>query len=364
MIVVRSPLRISFGGGGTDLPAYYEQFGGAVLSTTINKHFYIVLNERSDGRLQVVSSNSRFFETSSEIVAMDLRNCDLEIPLTVLREMDDEFAIDLFITSEIPLWSGLGSSASLCTGVLMALSTYLNQPLSKYKLAERAFHLLRDALKRRVGRQDEFATAFGGLNYITFRQDGHTEVKPLHLPPTTLHQLQSSLMLFRTGCPCDGAIILEDQERSIRNNAGGTLEALDSVHILADRMRASLESGNLDCFGVLLDESWRRKKRISAGFANRRIDHVYDVALQHGALGGKITGAGGGGLLLLYCPPNRREQVRKALNLEGVKDVAFKFETKGAKVLVNEPSIREARLPILDRQVSMSSVPCHSIQSS
>lgn len=364
MIIVRSPLRISFGGGGTDLPAYYEQFGGAVLSTTINKYFYIALSERSDGRLQIVSSNSGIFEISRDIAATGFRNSDLKIPLAVVRDLDDELAADLFIISEISLGSGLGSSASLCVGVLMALTTYLNQLLSKCELAERAFHILRDVLKLHVGRQDEFATAFGGLNYMTFREDGHTEVKPMHLAPTILHQLQSCLMLFRTGSARDGAIILEEQERSIRNDSRGTLEALRAVHKLAERMRARLESGDIDRFGVLLDETWRRKKSVSAAISDRRIDHLYDVALQHGALGGKITGAGGDGFLLLYCPPDRQEQVRKALNLEGVRDLAFKFETKGTEVFVNEPFLGGVGLPVLDRHVPMSSALCQNIRSS
>src|ERR1700740_2748185 len=181
MLIVRSPVRISFGGGGTDLPAYYEQFGGAVLSVAINKYFYTVLTTRSDSRIQVISSDLRVFETWHDIAKMDLRGSSLEIPLAVLKEMNCDIEVDLFLASAIPPGTGLGSSASVCVNILKTLTTYLNRPLSKYDLAERAFHIARNILGRHVGRQDEFAAAFGGLNFITFATDGLTEVKPVDL---------------------------------------------------------------------------------------------------------------------------------------------------------------------------------------
>src|SRR6201998_3052800 len=172
MLIVRSPVRISFGGGGTDLPGYYEQFGGSVLSVAINKYFYTVLTARSDSRIQIISSDLRVFESWHDISKIDLRGSSLEIPLAVLKEMNCDIAVDLFLASEIPPGTGLGSSASVCVNILKTLTSYLQMPISKHELAERAFQIARSTLGRHVGKQDEYAAAFGGLNYITFDRDG------------------------------------------------------------------------------------------------------------------------------------------------------------------------------------------------
>lgn len=336
MLIVRSPVRISFAGGGTDLPAYYERFGGAVLSVTIDKYFYTILNGRSDGRIQIISSDSRVFDTAHNVAAVDVRGTDLEIPLTVIKEMGCEFSADVFLASEIPFGTGLGFSTCACASILKAFSTYLNQPLSKYQLAEHAFHITRRALGCRVGRQDAFAVAFGGLNHITFCPNGQTKVTRVDLKPRVLHQLQSSLMLFFTGPADQSGVILDEQERSTHDGTGPALDALHQVRALVDRMLASLKSGDLDSFGALLDESWQGKRRISARISNRRIDHLYDTARRNGALGGKITGAGGGGSLLVYCAPDRQEEVREALKAEGIINVPFKFQNDGARVFINE----------------------------
>src|ERR1051325_3531360 len=177
MLIVRSPVRISFGGGGTDLPGYYEQFGGSVLSVAINKYFYTVLTARNDGRIQVISSDLRVFETWHDIANMNLRGSPLEIPMAVLKEMNCDIAVDLFLASEIPPGTGLGSSASVCVNILKTLSTYINRPMSKHELAERSCHSARNVLGRRVGKQDEYAAAFGGMNFIKFNRDGSTEVE-------------------------------------------------------------------------------------------------------------------------------------------------------------------------------------------
>lgn len=339
MLIVRSPVRISFAGGGTDLPSYYERYGGAVLSAAINKYFYTTLCKRHDGRIQVISSDLRVFETWRDIATMDIRGSGLEIPLAVLKDLSCDLAIDLFLSSEIPPGTGLGSSASVCVNILKTLTTYLDRPLSKYDLAERAFHIARNILGRHVGRQDEFAAAFGGMNFITFAKDGLTDVQPMDIDPVLLRELQSKLMLFFTGSAHHSWTILQEQERSTGNQTGPTVEALHRVRVLADRMLAALRSGNLDLFGSLLDEGWQAKKRISGKISNPRIDHLYDLARRNGASGGKITGAGGGGFLLLYCEPEHQEAVRSALHGEGIQEMAFAFDNNGAQVIVNDPFI-------------------------
>src|SRR5438477_1579655 len=170
MLIVRSPVRISFGGGGTDLPAYYERFGGAVLSTSINKYFYTILQKRTDGNIQVISSDLRVVETWRDISRMDIKRSALEIPLAAIKDFGRNLSVDLFLASEIIAGTGLGSSASVCVGVLRALTSYLDLSISKYELAERSFRIARNILGKPVGKQDEYAAAFGGLNFISFNR--------------------------------------------------------------------------------------------------------------------------------------------------------------------------------------------------
>jgi D-glycero-alpha-D-manno-heptose-7-phosphate kinase len=339
MLIVRSPVRISFGGGGTDLPAYYEQFGGSVLSVAVNKYFYTVLTTRSDGRIQVISSDLRVFETWHDIANADLRGSSLEIPLAVLKEMNCDIAVDLFLASEIPPGTGLGSSASVCVNILSTLSTYLHQPISKYDLAERSFHIARHLLGKHVGKQDEYAAAFGGLNFITFHPDGSTLVEPIDLVPAVLTELQRNLMLFFTGSAHHSWSILQEQESSTRNQTGGALEALHEVKALGIRMRSALQQGDLREIGTLLHEGWQAKRRISTKISTPHIDELYTLARKHGALGGKITGAGGGGFLLLYCEPDLQPDVREAMRRHGIQEMTFGFDMQGAQAIVNDPFI-------------------------
>ena len=339
MLIVRSPVRISFGGGGTDLPAYYEQFGGSVLSVAINKYFYTVLTARSDGRIQVISSDLRVFQSWPDIATADLRGSSLEIPLAVLKEMNCDIAVDLFLASEIPPGTGLGSSASVCVNILKTLSTYLQQPISKYDLAERSFHIARHLLGKHVGKQDEYAAAFGGLNFISFHSDGSTLVEPVDVNPAVLAELQNNLMLFFTGSAHHSWSILKEQESSTRNQTGGAVDALHEVKALGLRMRSALQQGDIRELGILMHEGWQAKRRISTKISTPRIDELYTLAREAGALGGKITGAGGGGFLLLYCEPQLQPAVREAMRQQGIQEMTFGFDMQGAQAIVNDPFI-------------------------
>jgi D-glycero-alpha-D-manno-heptose-7-phosphate kinase len=339
VLIVRSPVRISFAGGGSDLPSYYEEYGGAVLSVALNKYFYTVLGKRTDGRVQVISSDLRIFETWRDISTKMISGSGLEIPLAVVKELGEEVAVDLFLASEIPPGTGLGSSASVCVNILKTLSTYLNRSLSKYELAERAFHIARNVLGRSVGKQDEYAASFGGLNFIEFHRDGSTEVEPIQMEEGVRREFETNLMLFFTGSAHHSWSILEDQEKSTRSRSGLTVEALHEVHSLTKPMRQALQTGNLSAVGRLLDQGWQAKKRVSGKISNSTIDRLYSLARQHGAVGGKITGAGGGGFLLLYCEPPQQAAVRGALHAEGIQEMAFSFDYQGAQVLVNDPFI-------------------------
>src|SRR5215472_6942611 len=298
MLIVRSPVRISFGGGGTDLPSYYEQFGGCVVSAAINKHFYTVLERRGDGKIQIISADLRTVETWQDIARMDIRGNALEIPLAVLKEFGRNVSVNLFLASEIPPGTGLGSSASVCVNLTKMLAAYSHTALSKYELAEQAFHIARNVLGRPVGKQDEYASAFGGLNFISFHQDGSTLVEPLKLEPELVRELQSSLLLFFTGASHHSWTILAEQEESARKTSSATVEYLHDIRKLAEPMKAALLAGELREFGLLLHEGWEVKKRLSSKISNVQINDMYECALRNGALGGKITGAGGGGFLL------------------------------------------------------------------
>lgn len=343
MMIVRSPVRISFGGGGTDLPAYFETYGGAVLSAAINKYFYTIIGKRTDGRIQIISSDLKVFETWNDVSRISVKESGsaLEIPLAVVKELGCNVAVDLFLASEIPPGTGLGSSASVCVNVLQALTSYMNLPLSKHELAEKAFHIASHMLGKPVGKQDEFAAAFGGLNFFVFNPDGSTQVEPVKLRPEVMSALQLKLMLFFTGTARDSCSILMDQDALTRRPHGTSVEALHRIRELAVRMRRTLEEGDLRTFGQLLHEGWENKKKLSARISSSTIDRLYRLARESGVVGGKITGAGGGGFMLLYCDEERQETVREIFAAEGVQEMKFAFDFTGSRVLVNDPFIEQ-----------------------
>jgi D-glycero-alpha-D-manno-heptose-7-phosphate kinase len=339
MLIVRSPVRISFAGGGTDLPAYYLPYGGAVLSSAINKYFYTILGTRPDHCIQIISSDLRVCESWPELSAMNIEGSGLEIPVAVLKDLDCEVNVDLFLASEIPPGTGLGSSASVCVNVLKTLTNYLQLPLSQHDLAERAFYVARNLLGRHVGKQDEYAAAFGGLNFIEFLPDDSTRVQPVDPGPAVLTELQNNLLLFFTGAAHHSWNILAEQETATAQRSPAPLDALHEIKALAYSMRDALESGRLRHFAAMLHEAWLAKKRVSSKISNSHIDAMYDLAIENGALGGKITGAGGGGFLLFYCEPPSQDRVRQALAARGLKEMNFGFDFQGAHVLVNDPFI-------------------------
>jgi D-glycero-alpha-D-manno-heptose-7-phosphate kinase len=219
------------------------------------------------------------------------------------------------------------------------MSAYLHMPLSKYDLAEKAFYVATEILKKPVGKQDEFAAAFGGLNFMTFEQNGSSQVEPLKLDPELTAALQRKLMLFFTGASHHSWSILKEQEVSTRRGQEVAVESLHHIRALAEKMRRTLEEGDLQKFGLLLHEGWEAKKRISNKISTAAIDRLYSIACDHGALGGKITGAGGGGFLLLFCDEDKQPAVREAFAAEGLREMRFAFDFGGSKVVVNDPFI-------------------------
>ena len=336
MLIVRTPVRVSFAGGGTDLPSYYEKYGGMVLSTSIDKYFYTVLTERDDGQTQVISSDLRTVESCERIEKMEFQGSDLEIPFAVLKHLKCDAGVNLFLASEVPPGTGLGSSAAVCVNLLKTLSVFLERDLSEQDLAETAFHIAKDMLRKPVGKQDEYAVAIGGLNLVHFQASGVT-VEPLALSADSLVDLEQNLMLFFTGSARDSSEILAEQDRSVRSSQEDVVGALTALKELVLPMREALDTSDLGRFGRLLDESWKIKKKVSSRISNPRIDQIYDAALARGALGGKITGAGGGGFLLLYCEKQKQDAVRAAMREFGLKEMKFHFDLAGTKVVYNDP---------------------------
>ncbi len=331
MLIARAPLRISLAGGGTDLPAFYEPYGGLVVSTSIDKYVYVQVSSNRNNSAQITSADYHTFYHHLLGTPMTWDG-DLALPRAVLHEFDVEHGISIFTSSEVPPGTGLGSSGALATALIQGIATYLKRPMMPSDVAEFACDIEMRKLGAPVGKQDQFAAAFGGLNAITFTSEG-TTVEPIVTPPGTIERLESRLLLFFTGTARDSATILREQQRATRDGGGGTLEALHRIKAAAVACRASLEAGDTDAIGALLHEGWEQKRKVAPGITNQRIDDVYAEARRQGAIGGKILGAGGGGFLLVYCPPEHHGSLTTSLQQLGLRRMGFHFSRSGLDVV-------------------------------
>jgi D-glycero-alpha-D-manno-heptose-7-phosphate kinase len=337
MLIARAPVRISLAGGGTDIPAYYNQFGGLVINTTIDKYFYVFLRAFSDGEsLQIASSDYSTFYRQDAAAAIEDAPLEgtLLLPRTILRYFGVEQGLSMFLASEIPPGTGLGSSSTVTVAIIKALSTALGAQLSKGELAELACQIEIEEMGMPIGKQDQYAAAFGGLNEIEFSAQG-CRVTPLDVSWEISQRLQSNLMLFFTGHARNSADILKEQTQASKKSSSGTVEALHRVKAMVADVRQSFISGDLTAFGELLHENWMQKKRFAPGVSNPLIDQSYEAARARGAVGGKITGAGGGGFLMLYCERPHQPAVTAALESLGLLRMDFRFDSTGARVLMN-----------------------------
>ncbi len=335
MLIARAPVRISFAGGGTDLPAYYEQFGGCVISTSIDKYFYVFLQPSPDPTLQITSSDYQTFYRHAPIREQEFFwEGDLSLPRAILHHFGVTRGVSMFLASEIPPGTGLGSSSTVSVAIVKALTTAKGLKPTPYEIAELASYIEIQKMGMPIGKQDQYAAAFGGLNRIDFGRE-RTTVTPLKLPSKTLARLEQHIMLFFTGSTRAASSILNQQKASSERQDAGVLEALHAVKEMTNVVQDALERGDVDALGDILHESWARKKRFAKNVSNARIDELYERARAHGARGGKIAGAGGGGFLMLYCAPDHQEAVTHALENEGLKRMAFHFENGGARVLMN-----------------------------
>ncbi len=333
MLITRAPVRISFAGGGTDLPAYYSQHGGAVVSTTIDKYFYVFLNVSADDTIQITSSDYRTFYRHDGDTPM-LFDGDLSLPRAILHHFGLARGIAMFLASEIPPGTGLGSSSTVAVAIIKAVATARGLMLTKQQIADLACHIEIEKMSEPIGKQDQYAAAFGDLNLIQFSAEGVT-VEPIRISSETRRTLENNLMLFFTGATRAASSILHAQKTSSEKKDPRVLDALHAVKAMAFQAKDYLERGDLSRFGALLDAGWQHKKKFASGVSNALIDECYDLARQNGALGGKVTGAGGGGFLMIYAEPEFQPAVTQALEAKGLKRMDFRFDSEGARVLVN-----------------------------
>lgn len=333
MLIARAPVRISFGGGGTDLPAYAHTYGGAVVSTTIDKYVYVVMTVQPSPDLQILSSDYRTFfrHSGGEVLFWE---GDLNLPKAILHEFGIHSGVSMFLASEVPPGTGLGSSSTVTVACLKAVSAASGQSLDKQTVAELACRIEIEKLNMPIGFQDQFAASFGGLNWFEFNPDGNL-AEPLKLPSGVLQGLQRRLLLFFTGQARDSTKILARQSDNTKKKGSPALDALHAVRAMADRMRRCLEAGDLDLFGQLLHEGWEHKKKFARGVSNARVDELYGTARAAGALGGKLAGAGGGGFMMLYCKDGKQDAVTAAMEAVGLQRMNYNFENGGARVLLN-----------------------------
>lgn len=330
-IISRAPVRMSFGGGGTDLASYYEKYGGLVVSAAINKYFYTILELRDDDRIQLISADLQLNQTVKDFYDLKFGE-GFDIPTAVIKHFNIRRGMNLFLASEVPPGTGLGSSGALAVNTVNILNHLERKGMSKQEIAETAYSIGFNDLKLPIGKQDEYASAFGGVNFIRFERD-NVKVEPLKINNETMKTMEENTLLFFTGKTRQSSQILNIQNRLCVEEDSKTIETLHILKKLGEEMKNAIEKGDLKHFSELMHESWMRKKNLVKGITNENIDRAYNAALKHGTIGGKILGAGGGGYLLLYCEQNNQKNVRKALQGMGFKELDFKFDMKGTRIL-------------------------------
>lgn len=322
MIISQTPLRISFFGGGTDFREFFQEEPGWVLSSAIDKYIFVTVKERFDDKIRVGYTRTELVDSIDEVEHELVREC--------LRKTGITKSIEINTMADIPSeGSGLGSSSTLTVGLLHAMYMYLGTPKDHAALAREACEIEIDILKKPIGVQDQYIAAYGGQRFFEFCSDGDMAVQSIAMEPAIARRLNQSLMLFYTNVARKAESVLAEQRENIRDRR----TILREMKSMAVTGRSLLERGQIDQFGSLMHEAWLLKKQLASKVSNASIDALYDTAVAAGALGGKITGAGGGGFLMLYCPRERQDDVRSALH--HLPELPFHLERDGTKVIFN-----------------------------
>lgn len=327
MIITRTPFRFTLGGGGTDLPSYYKRYGGLVFAAAIDKYMYIFVNR------PIVDDLVRVKYSSSESVK-EVSELKHELAKAALEFVGEKNAIEIISMADIPAGTGLGSSSCYIVGLLGALFALRRDYRSVNDIAEMACHLEMDILKKPIGKQDQYLASYGGLPILEIDKEGKVRVRQVRIDPATMEELNRNTLLFYTGQSRDAGEILKHQDTSVKKEESSVIEAMRAIHEIGYKIVEAVESGNVDLFGLLMDEHWTLKRGLSPGISDARLEKIYDIAKQNGALGGKVTGAGGGGFFVLYTN-GRHNQLRRAMRAEGLRELRYRFDIDGSKILVN-----------------------------
>jgi len=322
MIITQTPLRISFAGGGTDFKDYYRKAGGSVLSTAIDKYIYVIIKERFDDKIRIGYSRTEMTDCVEDI--------EHELVREAMRKTGVERGVEISTMADIPSeGSGLGSSSSVTVGLLHALYTFQGQLVTPEQLAREACDIEIEVLGKPIGKQDQYIAAYGGLRFIEFNADESVTVQSVAMSEEQRRRFGESLLLFYTGITRKADNILVKQKQNIE----AQVATLDKMKAQTAEIFDALTTGNMNRVGRVLDTGWRHKRQLADSISTGEIDQLYDRALDAGAMGGKIAGAGGGGFLLLYCPADRQSAVRQALS--SMKELPFALERDGTKVIFN-----------------------------
>ncbi len=324
VIAARSPLRITLGGGGTDLPSYYSVFGGFTVTAAINKYVYVIGHDRFDPGLRISYSKTEIVENHDKIEHPIVREA-----LRLLGPFD---RLELMSVADLPARTGLGSSGTFAVALLNCLHAWKGEHVPANVLAEEACHLSIDVLHEPSGKQDEYTAAFGGINSYAISMDGKVNVSPLRISRTTVAEVESQLLLFYTGITREARIILETQRKAAAAGGEETLSEWHKIKQIGIDSRNALEDGNLREFGRLLDVHWRTKKAMTPDTTTPEIDAIYRLAIDNDANGGKIMGAGGGGFFMFHCDSDRRK-LTETLESHGLRRLDFRLEFEGSKTV-------------------------------
>ncbi len=332
------PVRISFAGGGTDLPEYYEKFGGCVIGTTINKFTYVIIHPRSDKTFQSFSPDFQKHSKPKSLKDIEIEDGN-EISSAIIKFLNYKNGLDVILCSDVPGGSGLGASSSLAVNLINTINFIEKKKFNSKKIAETAFKIERDILNWPMGKQDEYLTALGGLRFLEFHSN-YVRTKKPKLNKKTQSDLEKNLLLFFVGKTRKSSSILQKQIKKTKDENKKTIDSLHLVKNLAESLYDSLNNSDITKFGQLLDAGWNAKKNFSSNVTNNKIDSIYNYSLKNGAIGGKLTGAGGGGHLLLYCEEKYQKSLIDKLQKKGLTNIPFSFYNKTPQVInLNEFSI-------------------------
>jgi D-glycero-alpha-D-manno-heptose-7-phosphate kinase len=326
MIIARSPLRITLGGGGTDLPSYYEKFGGFLIAAAIDKYVYITLQDTFVPDLIVKYSELERVPEASKLKHPILREGFALVGV-------EGRSLELTSMADIPSGTGLGSSGSFTTALLKALHAHKKNLVHQAELAAQACEVELDRLKEPIGKQDQYIAAYGGITCFKFLENGKVEAWPLKLSNETRNNLEDNLLLFFTGYSRSASAILKEQDTKSKSDDKSMIENLHFVKDLGLQSQKALENGDLHEFARLMDVHWQRKKQRSGGMSNPKINEWYDLAMANGALGGKLIGAGGGGFLMFYA--EEKTKLRHVMTQAGLQEVRFRFDFEGTKLVIS-----------------------------